>query len=185
VNTLLRNSSADLFVGGAFTNIGLQPRNRLALIRVSNGQAQTWQPNASGPVEALAFGGPVIYAGGSFASVGGMPAAHIASMLSTALVDVAPVTASVRGLSLRLGPNPSHGRVRIEYALPEAAHVRIAIYDVAGRRVAMVTDEAQTAGEHEVAWESARGGQGVAPGLYFVRVEAGGRRETRRLVIVR
>jgi trimeric autotransporter adhesin len=184
VNTLLRSSSVDIFVGGAFTVIGGQPRNRLALIRTVNAQASTWAPNASGPVEALAVSGAVIYAGGSFASMGGMPEAHIAAMLPTALVDVPEAPTPAPGLSLRLGPNPSHGRVRIEYTLPEAGRVRIAIYDVQGRRVASVVDEAQAAGEHDVPWEGeTAGARVVAPGLYFVRLLAGRSMAVGRILI--
>jgi Calx-beta domain/Domain of unknown function (DUF5122) beta-propeller len=185
VNALLKSSSTDIYVGGAFTVIGGQPRNRLAMVRISNGTVATWAPNPSGAVAALGLRGAVLYAGGGFASMGGMPQAYLASTIPTALVDVPEGRAPARGLSLRLGPNPSHGRVRIRYALPEAGRVRIALYDVAGRRVATVINEAQGAGEHEVTWEAeVAGARAVAPGLYFVRLLAGTSTEMGRILIV-
>jgi len=38
---------------------------------------------------------------------------------------------------------------------------------------------------HEVEWEGATGARAVAPGLYFVRMEAGERRAMSRCVVVR
>ena len=117
--------------------------------------------------------------------MGGLPEAHIASMQPTELVDVPGTSTPAAGIALRLGPNPTHGRVRIAYTLPVTGRVRIAVYDVRGRRVAIVTDEAQTGGVHEAEWEGATGARAVAPGLYFVKIEAGERSAMRRCVIVR
>ena len=69
---------------------------------------------------------------------------------------------------LRTGVGPSVGVARVlEYSLPEAGIVRIALYDVVGRRVAVLFDGAQSEGVHELSWSTADLRQGV----YFCRME--------------
>jgi hypothetical protein len=60
-----------LYVGGQFTNIDSQARNRLAAVDASTGSATSWNPNANNQVLSLALGSGTVYAGGQFTSVGG------------------------------------------------------------------------------------------------------------------
>lgn len=78
-------------------------------------------------------------------------------------------------------PNPASRRVTIEYALPEPADVTIAVYDVLGRRVATLADGRAEAGRHRAAAEVGQ----MPSGTYFVRMQAEGFRQTRRLTVVR
>lgn len=82
-------------------------------------------------------------------------------------------------------PNPSHGAVQFEYALPRESRVRVSILDVQGREVAVLASGVQPAGRHMVNWSAVRTGSTVARGLYFVRYEAGGKVFSRRFAIVR
>ncbi len=76
---------------------------------------------------------------------------------------------------LSRSPSPS---TTIRYTLPVAAQVRLGIYDVAGREVAVLKNEQQSAGAQEVRWNGEdEAGQAVSAGVYFVRLDAG--RETR------
>jgi alpha-amylase len=75
-------------------------------------------------------------------------------------------------------PNPFNPSTTIRYTLPVAAQVRLGIYDVAGREVAVLKNEQQGAGAQQVRWNGAdEAGQAVSAGVYFVRLDAG--RETR------
>jgi flagellar hook assembly protein FlgD len=66
--------------------------------------------------------------------------------------------------------------------VPQACPVRVAVYDVTGREVAVLADGRVSAGRHEATWDG-RTVRGNAPtGLYFVRLAAGGRVLSRRLV---
>ena len=78
-------------------------------------------------------------------------------------------------------PNPASRRATIEYALPEPADVTIAVYDVLGRRVATLADGRAEAGRHRAAAEVGQ----MPSGTYFVRMQAEGFRQTRRLTVVR
>lgn len=84
--------------------------------------------------------------------------------------------------SLRLGPvhpNPATERLRVELATG-GADVEITLYDVAGRRVRGVR-RAATAGGSMVEVSTA----GLAPGIYVVRVRAGGETADRTVVVAR
>jgi len=52
------------------------------------------------------------------------------------------------------------------------------VYDLAGRLVARLLDEARPAGEHAVAWQPGN----VPSGVYYVRLESGERVVTKRCV---
>jgi hypothetical protein len=83
-------------------------------------------------------------------------------------------------------PNPASALAILRFDLPNETSVRLNIYDVAGRRVRELDSGRETAGEHAVAWDLRDGeGHGVASGLYFARLEAGGRAVTRKIMMVK
>src|SRR5690606_31773219 len=77
-------------------------------------------------------------------------------------------------------PNPSAGRATLRYDLPSAAHVRLAVYDVLGREVAVLVDAEVEAGRHRVAFD----GGALAAGVYVVRMTAGAEAFTQTLTLV-
>jgi hypothetical protein len=66
-------------------------------------------------------------------------------------------------------PNPFRSATTIDFALDAPAPVRRSAFDVAGRLVAVLVDEQRSAGRHAVPWEA----DDLAPGVYFLRLEAG------------
>lgn len=60
-----------LYVGGSFTSVDAQTRNRLAAVGLAGGAVQSWNPNANTSVAALAFGSGVVFAAGNFTTIGG------------------------------------------------------------------------------------------------------------------
>ncbi len=76
-------------------------------------------------------------------------------------------------------PNPTSARATLSFDLAEAGPVRLAVYDVLGRAVAVLVDEERAAGHYEAALE----GRGLAAGLYLVRLHAGLLATTRRLTV--
>ncbi|WP_243663327.1 FlgD immunoglobulin-like domain containing protein [Rhodothermus marinus] len=64
--------------------------------------------------------------------------------------------------------------------------MRLTIYDLLGRRVRQLVDGVPGTGRHTITWDGrSDAGIEVASGLYFVRLEIGGKVETRPLVYVR
>ncbi|MBS1262566.1 MAG: Minor extracellular protease vpr [Calditrichaeota bacterium] len=78
-------------------------------------------------------------------------------------------------------PNPFNASVTLSYTLPRAAQVRLAVYDVLGRRVARLETRLRPAGEHAVTWDAG----GFASGVYFAVLDAGDVRATRKLLLLK
>ncbi len=83
-------------------------------------------------------------------------------------------------------PNPFRSVATIQYALPSAEHVVMEVFDIVGRRVALLVDEEMEAGYHSVVWDG-RGAAGadLASGVYLYRLRAGSFTATQRAVLVR
>jgi hypothetical protein len=90
------------------------------------------------------------------------------------------------GLRLASDPNPFRTTTTIRFAIPAASGARLRIFDASGRLVRVVADRRFAAGTQAILWD-ARNEQGerVAPGVYLAEVEAGGRRESQKLVVSR
>ena len=63
-------------------------------------------------------------------------------------------------------PNPFNPVTVIPFELPENSRVRLEVYDIMGRRVAVLTDQAYEAGRHQVNWDGTR----AASGVYIIRM---------------
>lgn len=91
------------------------------------------------------------------------------------------------GLLLRPSfPNPFGPMTTISYALPADSHVRLGVYDVAGREVALLENGVRSEGPHEFRWDGTEAdGEPLATGVYFVRLAAGGEVRNSKVVLVR
>ncbi len=92
-----------------------------------------------------------------------------------------PVAAS---LSMRLDeiyPNPATGEAAITYELPARACARLAIHDMLGRVVAVLSDGVQEQGKHTLHTDIA----GLRDGAYLCRLESGGASAGKVLIIRR
>jgi hypothetical protein len=79
---------------------------------------------------------------------------------------------TVATLTARLHP---HG-TNLRFPLTHEEHVRLDLYDVAGRHLATLVDADLRPGEHEVAWDGATSRGRAANGVYYARLAT---RETR------
>jgi hypothetical protein len=107
------------------------------------------------------------------------------------LLESVPVEESAESVPLAFAvtagyPNPFGSRTTMTCLLPAATHVRLTIYDVQGRRVATPVNGALPAGAHELSWDGRDGtNAAVRSGTYFLRLQAGDRTETRRVILIR
>jgi hypothetical protein len=76
-------------------------------------------------------------------------------------------------------PNPFRETTEIRFALPQATHVTLVIYDLNGREVARLLDARKAPGYHRVTWDASH----LASGVYLARLTAGRFIETQRLVL--
>ena len=78
-------------------------------------------------------------------------------------------------------PNPVRDRARIAYRVPAAGDASLVLFDVVGRRIAVLADGAHAAGTHSVDLDA-----GALPsGVYVVRLRSGGATASRRLTVAR
>ena len=87
-------------------------------------------------------------------------------------------------------PNPVRDAARFSFALPRAAVVRLALYDLNGRVVRALVKEELAAGEHEARWDGRDAdGRRLADGVYFARLAVadveGWKVLTRKVTLVR
>ena len=91
----------------------------------------------------------------------------------------------IAGLELR-APAVGDGPMEILWSTPEQGSAEMAIYDVGGRRVAELVDEAAVpSGEHRTTWSGRDdGGAPLARGVYFVRLRTGTGALVRHVVVL-
>ena len=83
-------------------------------------------------------------------------------------------------------PNPFNPVTTISFSLREKGHVALRIYDVAGRLVRTLVDEARTAGRYDERWDGTNNrGSRVASGVYFYRFATADFEQTRKMVLLR
>jgi hypothetical protein len=97
-----------------------------------------------------------------------------------------PTPRAARTLALAATPNPAAGAVGIQFTLPTAARVHLAVRDVTGRIVAVPLNAERAAGAYTVHWDARRGdGSRVPPGVYFAEIVTPLARVARRMVVIR
>ncbi len=83
-------------------------------------------------------------------------------------------------------PNPFNPMTKINFSLPEAQDVMLAVYSLDGRKVATLLNEMRAAGPHEVVWMGRNdAGQAVASGTYFYRIDAGPHSQVRKMTLMK
>jgi hypothetical protein len=95
---------------------------------------------------------------------------------------VVPVASAIRSIF----PNPFNPSTRIVFDLASSGRAELAIFDAAGRRVAVLVEGELEAGRYEIMWNgrTLSGGAAVS-GVYFCRLEAGAVVENRKLILIR
>ena len=100
------------------------------------------------------------------------------------VVEIAATSSEVELEPAR--PNPASGAVAFAYSIPQAGRVSLSLFDVGGRRVASLIQGEQPAGRHVVPWDGREAtGRAVAPGAYFLRLEAGSDVRSQKVVLTR
>lgn len=101
-----------------------------------------------------------------------------ASNLS-AFVNKTPVIP--KALHLNVYPNPLNPAALIQYNLTKDVPVRLIIYNLLGQKAATLVDERREAGFHSIQWN----GNAVGSGIYLLRLDAGEKSLTRKIVVIK
>ncbi len=104
---------------------------------------------------------------------------------NTAIDDYNGKTASNFTL-LQNYPNPFNPATRIQYSLPGADKVKLAVYNVLGARIKTLSDSYEKEGMHAVLWNGKDDRNNAVPsGVYFIRLEAGNSSLMKKMVLVK
>lgn len=83
-------------------------------------------------------------------------------------------------------PNPFNPATEIRYALAEDCYVKLEVYDVRGRKVAILVDRYQEAGYRMAVWDGRDdSGTEMASGVYFYRIVAGDFIDSKKMILLR
>ncbi len=83
-------------------------------------------------------------------------------------------------------PNPFNPTTNIEFRISQFGLVKLAVYDLLGREVAVLVNEPKAAGSYTVRFSGTGGdGSGLASGMYLYRLTSGGKVQVRKMMLVK
>jgi len=108
------------------------------------------------------------------------PSSYLASGYRPELNEpVTPIPEEVLGFDQNF-PNPFTNSTTLRYSLPKTMQVRLAVYDILGREVAVLAEGSQDAGIYTRELNAAQ----LAPGVYYARIELDHLQFTKKLIRV-
>ncbi|MFO7840825.1 MAG: T9SS type A sorting domain-containing protein [Fidelibacterota bacterium] len=78
-------------------------------------------------------------------------------------------------------PNPFNGETRIRFSIHAPGPVNVSVYTVSGQKAADLTDRHYDAGTHTLHFRAGS----LPSGIYLCRLQAGGRTQTRKMLLLR
>jgi hypothetical protein len=78
-------------------------------------------------------------------------------------------------------PNPFNPATSISFNIPVAGNVKLTVYDLLGRQVAVLVNEKLNAGTFDVNWNA----DNFSSGVYFYSIEAGNFTETKKMLLIK
>ncbi len=78
-------------------------------------------------------------------------------------------------------PNPFNPLTTISFYLPEAAEVKLSVFNIVGQPVALLINQSLAVGEHKVDWDATE----MPSGMYIYQLEVGTKIMTRKMTLVK
>ncbi|MGE5499363.1 MAG: glycoside hydrolase family 2 TIM barrel-domain containing protein, partial [Syntrophothermus sp.] len=107
-----------------------------------------------------------------FYKLGGLPL--------TAVNNVQPALPQEYSLQQNF-PNPFNPETKIGYSVPEYNHVKLSVYNVLGKEVAVLVNEMKPAGSYKADFS----GRSLPSGVYLYRLETGKFSQTRKMTLIK
>lgn len=177
----------DLYAGGLYTIAGGQTVNGIA-----KWNGSTWSGLGSGfwnggsnvyGAETSCIYNNKLVCGGIFSSAGGVGAGNIAQWDGLALTGLTNHNNNKPDkfeLSQNY-PNPFNPSTKIKYQIPVSENVKLSVFDITGKEIALLVNEKQAAGAYEISWKA----DGFSTGVYFYRIISGNYSETKRMLMIK
>jgi hypothetical protein len=173
-----------LYLGGWFSNVDGETRQRLCSIEAATGSVTNWIANTSPGAGVSSYSG-MIFAYGQFVAIGSEPRNALA-VFTNAATGIDDTPAISPKLNVLASPNPFTGNVSLSFSTRDAANVEVDVYDVAGRLVRRLHSGALPSGEQRLSWDGRNdAGIAVGSGAYFAKVRAGSQSASTKLLLIR
>ncbi len=78
-------------------------------------------------------------------------------------------------------PNPFNPTTVISYQLPAPSNVKITVYDVLGKKIAMLVNSEKAAGRYQTSFSASN----LSAGLYFYTIQAGNFSATKKMILIK
>jgi len=78
-------------------------------------------------------------------------------------------------------PNPFNAQSTFKYELNERGFVDLRIYNILGKEVALLVHEEKLPGLYSIEFNA----KGLPSGVYFYELKTGGKRQTRKMILLR
>jgi outer membrane protein assembly factor BamB len=87
---------------------------------------------------------------------------------------------------LPASPNPFNASTVIQYRIPYSCRVMLAVYDILGRRIAILENETKKAGSFRILWDGKdKNGVQMGSGVYIIRLQTDNTGIYRKIALVR
>ena len=181
-------------VHGNHTIVAAAVASGLSLAETHTGAS--WGGQTDGAIDLTVTGGvpPYSYAwsnGASSEDVEHLVAGDYEVVVTDAQGCSSPLTITLANLGpaepalSRPAPNPSRGAVQMRYGIPAPGAVRLSVLDLQGREVAVLAEGTQPAGWSWASWDGSTGNGRAPGGVYFFRLQSGGRQIVQRFALIR
>ncbi len=96
-----------------------------------------------------------------------------------------PPIEAVQGID-KVFPNPFNPSVSIQYTVTQASMVSLDVYDLRGRHVTTLFSGNREPGLHKLVWQGTdRNGNNLGSGIYTIRMSAGGKQYSRKVMLLK
>ncbi len=107
---------------------------------------------------------------------------HIVTVTPATGVDETKLNNSPEGFSLSQNyPNPFNPSTSINYSVPNSSNVRLSVFDLCGKEVAVLVDGYIKAGNHSVSFSA----ENLSSGVYYYKIAADGFSQTRKMILIK
>jgi predicted secreted protein len=151
------------------------------LVRTAADGTFRWQTTYGGSASDVGYSlahttdGGFLVAGHTLSFGAGLHDAWLIRLAPEGTSAIAGRTVAPPVMALGVQPNPFSRSATIGFAVPGASRATLRIHDASGRMVRLFEQPCCEAGMRSVVWDGlGQGGERVAPGVYFCRLESGG-----------
>jgi hypothetical protein len=78
-------------------------------------------------------------------------------------------------------PNPFNPTTMIKFGIPKSGMVKLSVFDILGREVAIILNSELKAGNYEINFNASQ----LAAGVYFYKLSSGDFTDTRKMILVK